>query len=54
MNIWTCLCRVISITAIEVGKPPHCGWHHSLDVTLDCVSGERVLSSQRHSLLFDS
>lgn len=26
---------------VEVGKPTHCRWHHSLAVILACRNGER-------------
>lgn len=34
--------RGILITLTEVGRPAHCGWHHSLAGTLECIIRERT------------
>lgn len=41
MGLW----GIILIVLIEVERPVHSGWCHSLSRTLDCMGGERKLSS---------
>ena len=35
----------------EVGRPAHCGWHHSLAEIPRCVSDERGWNYRMHPLL---
>lgn len=30
VDFWVCWGGIVSITLIEVRRPRHCGWHHSL------------------------
>lgn len=45
-NLWTCLWGNNYIMFIDMGRTAHCGWYYFPDGILNCIDGERMLSTR--------
>ena len=52
-NLWICLWGINYIMFIDMGRTTHCGWYHFLDEILNCIDGERKLSTHIPLMLSD-
>ena len=49
--LWTCLWVIILTKFTDMEKFTQCGWQHSRKGVLDCINGERDVSSSMNSFL---
>lgn len=45
-NLWICLWGINYIMFIDMGRTAHCGWYYFPDGILNCIDGERMLSTR--------